>query len=205
MDGASEPRATRASKRRRMSPQAQPSPIPTRSTSPDELASDPQTPVVISRQGSTPSIPPQPTLREPPPHSYSPISDSSPDELALDPTDSVHTLFRNGEPFFRASFGDRARQDSSLALNGEGPRPPSPPTPEYSRISTPIASLALEAERVQWKDARFVPYRCRSVLTGHKRGVAAVRFSRDGKMIASCCEFQPTGSSRVREFISHTR
>ncbi len=38
------------------------------------------------------------------------------------------------------------------------------------------------------KEAVFVPYKLRTVLQGHKRGVAAVRFSPDGRMIASCCE-----------------
>ena len=49
-----------------------------------------------------------------------------------------------------------------------------------SRNRTPIP--------IQQKEAVFVPYKQRSVLRGHKRGVAAVRFSPDGRMIASCCE-----------------
>ena len=37
---------------------------------------------------------------------------------------------------------------------------------------------------VPWRD-----YTCRRVLKGHTRGVAAVKFSPDGKWVASCCEY----------------
>ena len=190
MDGANEARATRASKRRRVSPPTEPSPRPVRSTSPDELASGPQTPVVLSRQPSTPSIAPQQSHCEPQRPSFSPVSDSSPDEL--DHTRNVHTFYRNNEIYRPASFGNRAGQNSALAFGGTAdPRPPSPPTPEYSRISTPIASPPPESQREEMKEARFTTYTCRSELKGHKGGVAAVRISRDGTMLASCCEFWP--------------
>ena len=67
-------------------------------------------------------------------------------------------------------------------------RPLSPETPEYSRLSTPIASPLPEVEEKILKEAKFVPYECARVMRGHKKGVAAVKISPDGKMIGSCCE-----------------
>ena len=193
MDGSNEPRRTRASKRRRISPPAQAVGKPSRSPSPDELASDPTTPLVISRQASTPSFSHQPlsnTNDEPRRPSYSPVSDSSPDELSNSRADFHH--FHRGTNGYRpSSFSERARQTSAYALDGrDGPRPPSPPTPEYSRISTPIASPPPEAVRIELKEAQFMPYSCKHVLQGHKKGVSAVRVSKDGTLLASCCELR---------------
>lgn len=178
MVGTIEGRATRASKRRRITP---PKPTPlldNRSCSPDELGDDgPSTPI-LSRQASTPTISQRGEPRRP---SYSPVSNSSsPDEL--DHTVKTNAYYRTASPY-RGSFSEKARQHSGL---GEwGLKPPSPRTPEYSRLSTPIAS-PLPPER-QVKEAKFVAYRLKAELRGHKRGVAGVRFSPNGKLIASCC------------------
>ena len=56
---------------------------------------------------------------------------------------------------------------------------------EESSTSTPRARSPVPTKQ---RDAVFVPYKERAVLRGHKRGVAAVRFSPNGNMIASCCE-----------------
>ncbi|KAG8532650.1 uncharacterized protein KY384_002527 [Bacidia gigantensis] len=193
MDGTIETRATRASKRRRISPPEPPQSLPkaVRSPSPDELASGPPTPRILSRNGSTPSLPQHPSapvtegegedIRRP---SFSPVSDSSPDEL--DHTANPHTFYRHNEPY-RRSFSERARQHDASAgmlLGSDGLLrvPASPQTPEYSRISTPVASPAPEAMREVVQEAVFVPYRCRRVLRGHGKGVAQVRFSKDGRV-----------------------
>ena len=170
-----EPRATRASKRRRLG-QAQPSPKFSRSPSPDELASGTPTPPMVSRNGSTPSLGPQ---NEPSRPSYSPVSETSLDEL--DHTAEQHTFFRNDEPY-RGSLNGRSHLPSRM--NDRHLRPPSPKTPEYSRISTPVASPLPETKL---KDAKFPAYRCEHVLTGHRKGVAAVRISPHGVSVATCC------------------
>ena len=191
-------RTTRASKRRRITPTPpqQPSPKLGRSISPDELASHPHTPVILSRQHShsTPSLqtdqPQQPPRRT----SYSPVSDSSPDEL--DHTAENHAYYRTNSSYPSPTFrdGGAARPSSKAfeALTMQQPSlgPPSPPTPEYSRISTPIGSPRPGKEETPppLGPARFTKYRCRQILKGHKRGVAAVRFSEDGAFVASCCE-----------------
>ena len=38
------------------------------------------------------------------------------------------------------------------------------------------------------KTPQYVPYKQKLVLRGHRKGVAAVKFSPDGRCIASCCE-----------------
>ena len=215
MDASQRPRATRASKRRRITPTPplQPSPKPARSVSPDELASHPHTPVILSRQHSTPSLAPQPppdNQDEPRRPSFSPVSDSSPDEL--DHTIEAHSFYRADAPYPSHPFPD-GTAPSSKAFHNLTIEPSlgldSPPTPEYSRISTPIGSppagsddaaavagaAAAAAAAAQppppslLEPARFANYRCRQVLKGHKRGVAAVRFSKDGGLVASCCEY----------------
>ena len=194
MDGMNEPRTTRASKRRRISSPPQPPPLetrqPARSTSPDELASGPPTPYAVSRHASTPTIVQNSEPRRP---SFSPVSDTSYDEL--DHTANVHTLYRTQEPpTFRRSFSERARlQPNGVGLRpGQGPqvRPLSPETPEYSRLSTPVASPPPpQAEEKVLREANFVPYGCARVMRGHKKGVAAVKISPDGRMIGSCCGY----------------
>ncbi|KAL8632503.1 hypothetical protein Q9189_001774 [Teloschistes chrysophthalmus] len=85
----------------------------------------------------------------------------------------------------------------------EGLRPPTAAsrhvTPETPRSE--ISMLTLPAQSPEYpplspatplppppKQARYLPYRLKMVLRGHKKGVAAVRFSPTGDMIASCCK-----------------
>lgn len=61
------------------------------------------------------------------------------------------------------------------ALPSDGPSVQSP---------VPSQGTAIPSKR----KASFVRYRQKMVLRGHRRGVAAVRFSPDGRLIASCCQ-----------------
>ena len=195
MDGTIEPRTTRASKRRRVSPPPRPQPpSPTaqssRSISPDPLHSGSPSSAAISRNASTPTLPQHPQHVEPRRPSFSPVSDSSPDELDHTANTTAHTFYRNNEaPYYRqTSFSQKARQPPHGTAEGRL-APPSPRTPEYSRISTPIHSPAPPGEGSVVKEATFMGYKCVKVLAGHKRGVASVRISPDGRLIGSCCKF----------------
>jgi COMPASS component SWD3 len=86
------------------------------------------------------------------------VSEDSPDEL----DHTIHT-------FYRDSWSRSQRQSRDA---------PSNPSPIITpRIATPPR-----------KEPAFVRYKQKLVLRGHRRGVAAVRFSPDGRSIASCCE-----------------
>jgi len=167
---------TRASKRRRLtnsqaaSPSPQPS-SPQRHSSPDELAAE-SSPVHPPHRTPSNSI----VQRGTPRTDYSSASsqEDSPDEL--DHT-TQHTFFREE---YHGSFSKAARQSHGHLRVPSRSRSP----PPYSRISTPVATPKPHQER---GEATYVPYTQRMLLRGHKKGVAAVRFSPDGKLIASCC------------------
>lgn len=119
----------------------------------------------------------------------------SPDELAAD-SDHAYTE-RNNMDFRRERTGPRDISYPGSASPDELDH--TIPTPrgsdEYDRSdieSHDRSATPTPRDRTpipfKPKEAVFVPYRPRTVLRGHKRGVAAVRFSPDGRMIASCCE-----------------
>lgn len=87
-----------------------------------------------------------------------PASEDSPDEL----DHTIHTFYRDG--------WNRSQRQSRDAPSIESPMI----TP---RMATPPR-----------KKPSYVRYKQIQVLRGHRRGVAAVRFSPDGRSIASCCE-----------------
>ena len=100
--------------------------------------------------------------------SYDSNAYSSPDEL----DHTVHTIYR--DPRYQRS----SREESIASADG------SIATVTPRRPSTPPR-----------KDQRYLPYREKLVLKGHHKGVAAVRFSPNGRMIASCCKHHPTVKS----------
>lgn len=85
------------------------------------------------------------------------VSEGSPDEL----DHTVHTFYRDSWSRSRRHSGDAPSNPSAMI------------TP---RVATPPR-----------KEPTFVHYKQKLVLKGHRRGVAAVRFSPDGRSIASCC------------------
>ena len=95
-------------------------------------------------------------------HSYhDDVSDESPDEL----DHTVHT-------FYRDSRG-RSRRASDVTSTGE-------------------QSAITARSRISSEESRgrsYVNYTEKLVLRGHRRGVAAVKFSPDGRCIASCCQY----------------
>ncbi|KAI4202708.1 MAG: hypothetical protein LQ350_002374 [Teloschistes chrysophthalmus] len=177
MDGANDHSLPlRSPKRRRVNGNLSPA----RYSSPDELAgsSDHETPLTYHRRRTSSSN----LRRTPTDHrrrSYERSDPDSPDELD-------HTTY----PTF---WHDKNRR--------EGLRPPTAAsrhvTPETPRSE--ISMLTLPAQSPEYpplspatplppppKQARYLPYRLKMVLRGHKKGVAAVRFSPTGDMIASC-------------------
>ena len=107
------------------------------------------------------------------------------DKLAIDPSTArpIPTLIRtttNTRSTFRGSFSRDVERPIDHRYMSASP-------PPYSRISTPIAT----PRELPTRPPQYVPYRKKMVLKGHKGGVAAVRFSPNGRLIASCCESTP--------------
>ena len=131
-----------------------------RYSSPDELAasSDHEAPYI--RRRSSNILRDRETAGESRRRSYdeSP-SDESPDEL----DHTIHTFYRDNRTRSRRESRDQSVSGQSLRSIG----------------SSPWKSIRKE---------RPLRYKQKLVLRGHKRGVAAVRFSPDGLLIASCCE-----------------
>ena len=131
---------------------------------------------------------------------------SSPDELAASSdhersfhprTNSLPRQQLNGDPIRRRSYKDSASDDSPDELDHtihtfyrdgwsrsqhQSRDAPSNPSPVVTpRILTPPPRKE--------EEPRYVRYKQKMILRGHRRGVAAVRFSPDGRCIASCCEY----------------
>lgn len=168
-----EGRTTRSAKRRKISvPPISPL---SRTSSPDELAADSDHSLPNPQRRSSISHITVASVSHRP--SYSPMTqaaEDSPDEL--DHT-TEHSFYR--EPFRGSFSAESRRQIQHLRVPSRSHSPP-----PYSRISTPIAT----PPPIEAKEAKYVPYKLKMALKGHRRGVAAVRFSPNGKMIASCCE-----------------
>ena len=93
--------------------------------------------------------------------SYDSNAYSSPDEL----DHTVHTIYR-GRRYQKSSREESVGSADSSIATVTPRRPSTPPR----------------------KEQRYLAYRERLVLKGHRKGVAALRFSPDGRMIASCCK-----------------
>ncbi|KAL8860404.1 MAG: hypothetical protein Q9178_003063 [Gyalolechia marmorata] len=147
-----------------------------RYSSPDELAascSDHETPVYHRR---TSSGNPNRTSAETQHRSYahSP-SDDSPDEL----DHTIRTFYRGGmKRNLQLSASRHATPDApseiSLLTPIQAPASPTTTVPPGTPLPPPV------------KEARYLPYKQKLVLNGHRNGVAAVRFSPKGDKIASC-------------------
>ena len=136
-----------------------------RYSSPDELAASSDHEASYSHQyhSRNTSNPKRDSGDQHPRRSYDDSgSEGSPDEL----DHTIHTFYR-GESWNRSQRQSRDKS-ASEERSIETPRTATPPRrkPEYVR------------------------YKQKMVLKGHRRGVAAVRFSPDGRMIASCCKFE---------------
>ena len=127
---------------------------------------------------------------------------SSPDELAADSDhDDIYVkrpsnaaARRDSNDIRRKSYTDSAGEESPDELDhtvhtfyrgarGRGHTASS--TPSSRRQSAQTARVRASPPRTK----PYAPYKQKVVLRGHKKGVAAVKFSPDGQRIASCCRF----------------
>ncbi|KAL8950453.1 MAG: hypothetical protein Q9222_003521 [Ikaeria aurantiellina] len=159
---------------------------PSRYSSPDELAAssdhEPQTTTAYHRRTSSNTHIQRRTSAE---HSRrrsyegsNPEEEDSPDEL----DHTIHTFYRN-DNYNRNN--SHIRPDASLSRHA------TPDAPSVYSVLTPLRAPASPATPLPLpppKQARYLPYRQKLVLRGHKKGVASVRFSPKGDMLASCCE-----------------
>lgn len=138
---------------------------------------------------------------------------SSPDELAATPDGNCYSEPRSatlsrGIPEARGRSYDRSPDDCEspdeldhtavfpqISEDFESDDAEEEETEERDVSVTPVPVLRARSPTPEKKEAAYVEYRQRAVLRGHKRGVAVVRFSPDGRMIASCCEFDRSTST----------
>ncbi len=138
-----------------------------RYSSPDELAASSDYELSTARRASRNAKLDNQDRRQ---HGYGDSDDSeeSPDEL----DHTVHTFYReNRSKSTRMSSGSPAESELIMEAPMEEINPPRKPVP--------------------------VAYKQKLVLKGHKKGVAAVKFSPDGLWIASCCEPQLVHSIQI--------
>lgn len=112
----------------------------------------------VSYHQRTNSISCRETVEQNQRRSYDDSSEDSPDEL----DHTIHTFYRDN--WSRSQRPSRDAPSIESPIITSGPETPSVEHPSYVR------------------------YRQKMVLKGHRRGVAAVRFSPDGRSIASCCQ-----------------
>ncbi|KAI4164920.1 MAG: hypothetical protein LQ342_001553 [Letrouitia transgressa] len=95
---------------------------------------------------------------------------------------SADELDRTPRPFYRSTSWKQSLLQSAPRYRLETPDAPteiSIITPRGpTRSPSPLAS--------HHREAIYIPYKLKMVLKGHRRGVAAVKFSPDGRLIASC-------------------
>ena len=154
--------------------------IPVRFSSPDELAANSEHEYFYAHR--TPSHLLRDCGDRGRRYSTAATSRESPDELDHTVGHAAdHTVDHTIHHFYRGSFSKKAREPPRAPHDRSPTRSP----PPYSRISTPIESPRSPPIR----PPQYVPYKQKMVLKGHRKGVAAVSFSPDGRLIASCCEF----------------
>lgn len=143
------------------------------SGSPDELAESPPHP---SRNGSLGRSIPSEIRARSFPNSVS--DEDSPDELG-NATPIYPEL--ESEEYDRSGRESPQRSSrSSTATPGDTPADtPADTPPDTPRDTTPVPLP---------RKIQYAPYAEKLVLRGHRRGVASVRFSPDGRTVASCCE-----------------
>lgn len=134
------------------------------SGSPDELG---ETPPPENRNGSlSRSVPPELRVRSYP---NSASREDSPDELG--------NMTPYPEP--ESEDYDQSERGSPERISRSSTATPTATPADTPRDTTPVPSP---------RNIQYAPYTEKLVLKGHKRGVASVRFSPDGRMVASCCE-----------------
>src|SRR5947208_3478342 len=97
--------------------------------------------------------------------------EESPDELD-------HTFYRDGTR--RSRRRSLAPSDASTARM-EDAEPEPEPEPENETLTPP--------DQMQLVSHLSIQYKQKLILRGHTLGVSAVKFSQDGRWIASCCKF----------------
>ncbi|KAI4279786.1 MAG: hypothetical protein LQ337_000066 [Flavoplaca oasis] len=148
---------------------------PSRYSSPDELAasSDHDTPT-FHRRTSSKNL--SRTSADTQRRSYerSPPEDS-PDELD-------HTI----HSFYRGGLRRNLQPTASRHVTPDAPSEISLLTPVQAPASPPTSLPPTTPLPPSINEARYLPYKPKMVLKGHRKGVAAVRFSPKGDKIASC-------------------
>ncbi len=142
---------------------------------------------------------------------------SSPDELAapsdhdhryMRPRTSLPVLKKLPHPYSKSNYKHEPQDDSPDELddtphafyrdNGRLARSPSIKSSsihsshsDHDRELTASPEPAQTAEPPQPQEEPWRNYKLRATLEGHRRGVSAVKFSPDGRFIASCCAYSP--------------